>query len=107
MSLVTALKGLCGKWWASSGDDIHNLNAGNVGIGTMPTARLHVREPRSALIAQLEGSGQGSLGWSDGSDNRGSVGFGGPGQILTDALPDSMSFRAEGAIHLGVSPLLP
>lgn len=46
MSLVTALKSLCGKWWASSGDDIHNLNAGNVGIGTMPTARLHVRRLR-------------------------------------------------------------
>jgi hypothetical protein len=103
MGLGTALKILCGKWWVASGADIHNVNSGNVGIGTAaPTARLHVREAQLAVIGQLEGNGQGSLRLSDGAANRGSIGFGGPGLLFSDALPESLGVRSEGAIHLGV-----
>ncbi len=50
------------SYWGAVGSDIHNLNSGNVGIGTStPTRRLHVVTSSVNPAVQIENSGRSGL----------------------------------------------
>ncbi|MBI2548296.1 hypothetical protein HYW21_03015 [Candidatus Woesearchaeota archaeon] len=76
-----------GVLWVSTGDDIHNTNSGNVGIGTLiPEDKLHVRGEDAALSVERVYSAGGELNLrQSGSDVLTSTFLGGvdfEGQVL-------------------------
>jgi len=74
--------------------------AGLVGIGVTPSANLHVKGVTSGVGIRVEDTGttDGIYFYENGTQ-RGVIGYGDSGQIVTGASADSMTVRAENALH--------
>ena len=80
------------------------VNVGNVGIGTTaPGAKLEINGSAGASQIIKNTGNSGWLRFDEAGATRGYLGYGDDGTTFSGALADSMSLRAEGALHLGGS----
>lgn len=90
--------------WSLSGANTY-YNAGKVSVGTRnPSAGMFNVSVSDGFIADFDSSaGWGTLRLLDNTVPRAYLGFGGPTDLLTNALPSSIALRAEGPLHLTAS----
>ena len=91
------------EYWKANGNNIHNTNSANVGIGTSsPTSTLHV-DGSSGATAEFRGATQSTVNFKAGSKNNYLVGTTSGGFSFRPNGSTSTTMLANGNVGIGIT----